>query len=546
MQPLRDVTAGGIPLAASDGVINYATGAATHYSISIEQFEDQLHPNLPNPTRLWGYRASNIGAGANRHLGSIIAVKRGTPVQITATNNLPGAHILPVDSTIMGAEDGQASNMATIHLHGGLVPWLSDGGPHSWFDSDGDYGASAGSGGAIYKTINPSLAPGQAEYYYPNDQGARMLWYHDHALGITRLNAYAGIASAYVIYDDYETLTLGGAPWSLPGPLDPRTKYLVFQDKIFVDTAAAMASKDPTWSTVMPNSRPGDLWYAHVYEPALWPVESGGLPLPPVSCVPEFFGDTILVNGAVSPFLELEQRQYRFRLLNACGARFLNPRLVYAKGKQGVDATEPSASEAGPAFVQIASEGGFLPAPVMLNGPKQPQLLLGPAERADLIVDFRNVHAGAVLILYNDAPAPFPVGDADNDYYPQNPKTPSSLPGSSPNTRTLLQIRVKARVGPADAPISLPATNLQNPGDPFIVAQTPGIPTPIPAGVPVRRLTLNEEVDDFGRLIQRLGTDAPSVPPDSNSTCPSSVARTIRRRPRTWRPGRPRSGRSST
>ena len=379
---------------------------------------------------------------------------------------------------------------------------------------------SAGSGGAIYKTINPSLTPGQAEYYYPNDQGARVLWYHDHALGITRLNAYAGIASAYVIYDDYETLTLGGAPWNLPGPLDLRTKYLVFQDKIFVDTAAAMASKDPTWSTVMPNSRPGDLWYAHVYEPALWPVESGGLPLPPVSCVPEFFGDTILVNGAVSPFLELEQRQYRFRLLNACGARFLNPRLVYAKGKQGVDATEPSASEAGPAFVQIASEGGFLPAPVMLNGPKQPQLLLGPAERADLIVDFRNVHAGAVLILYNDAPAPFPIGGADNDYYPQNSKTPSSIPGSSPNTRTLLQIRVKARVGAADAPISLPATNLQNPGDPFIVAQTPGIPTPIPAGVPVRRLTLNEEVDDFGRLIQRLGTDAPSVPPDSKFDMP--------------------------
>ena len=193
--------------------------------------------------------------------------------------------------------------------------------------------------------------------------------------------------------------------------------------------------------------------------------------------IPEFFGDTMLVNGTVSPFLEVEQRQYRFRMLNACNARFLNPRLVYAQGPTGVAATEPSPNVAGPAFIQIASEGGFLPAPAMVNGPKQPLLLLAPAERADLIVDFSAVPAGSVLILYNDASAPFPMGDGRYDFNPNNPKTPTSIPGSSPNTRTLLQSQGKgqSRAGRTRR-ITLPAAQF-TPTDPFLIAQTPGIPT---------------------------------------------------------------------
>jgi spore coat protein A len=180
---------------------------------------------------------------------------------------------------------------------------------------------------------------------------------------------------------------------------------------------------------------------------------------------------------------------------------------VYAQGSTFPDNTEPKPTAPGPGFVQIGTEGGFLPSPAMINGPKQPTLLLAPAERADLLVDFRNVPAESTLILYSDAPAPFPTGDARNDYYPSNPKTPSSIPGFGPNTRTLLQIRVKARVGPADSPITLPAT--LTPTNPFLLNQTPGVPTPIPAGVPVRRLTLNETFDQLGRLIQFLGTDQP-------------------------------------
>lgn len=506
IQPLRGVGGTGIPLLASDGL---GLGGATHYSLDIVQYEDLLHPSLVNPTRLWGYAPAG---GTTKHLGGIIVAQRGTPVQITANNKLPANHVLPVDKTIMGADPSQPENRVTIHLHGGLVPWVSDGGPHTWFDPNGNYGLSAGAGGSVYKTLNAGLLPGQAEYYYPNNQGARMLWYHDHAIGITRTNAYAGIASAYVMTDSYEALLVSAN--KLPGPLDPRTIYLVFQDKIFVDSPAAMAVKDPTWQTIMPNSRQGDLWYAHVYEPARWMLGPGGAP-PNPSCIPEFFGDTILVNGTVAPFLEVEQRQYRFRLLNACNARFLNPRLVYAQGATGIASTEPSANTAGPAFVQIGNEAGFLQAPTMLNGPKQPLLLMAPAERADLIVDFSLVPAGSTLILYSDAPAPFPKGSALNDYYPQNPKTPTSVPGSTPNTRTLLQIRVKARVGAANPPISLPATF--TPTDPFLIPQVAGVPTPVPAGVPVRRLTLNETFDAFGRLIQMLGTDQPTSLPGAKA-----------------------------
>lgn len=505
IQPLRGVGGAGIPIAASDGTRTQAGVTATHYSVSMEQFEDQLHPQLANPTRLWGYRPSNVAQGSHRHLGGVVVAQRGSPVQITVSNQLPASHLLPVDSTIAGAEKGQGSNHASMHLHGGFVPWISDGGPMAWFDPAGGYGPSAlgaSSGINVFKAIDASVAPGSAEYYYPNNQGARTLWYHDHAHGITRLNAYAGLASLYVITDDYESQTMTTG-YDLPGPTDPRTHYLVFQDKTFVgpDTNAL----DPTWATLMSSSRAGDLWYPHMHEEARMKKWTP-LPAPSPSAVPEQFGDTILVNGTVSPYLVVEQRQYRLRMLNACNSRFLNPRLVHAKGSSGVDATDPMPHKPGPGFMQIGTEGGFLPAPVMLSGTASSRLLLAPAERADLVVDFRDVPAGAVLILYNDAAAPFPNGSAAEDHFPGNPKTPASAPGSTPDTRALLQIRVVSRSGTVDAPIRLPTGG--NPLDgPFIVAQQRGVPTPIPPGVPVRRLTLNEGFDAYGRLQQTIGTD---------------------------------------
>ena len=498
VEPLR-LVGSGIPIAAPDTTPQpWWQPGVTHYTIDVAQFEDQLHPSLPNPTRLRGFGQN----GNFKHLGGVIAAKRDEPVQITFRNKLSGPHTLPIDRTIMGADLGD--NRVDVHLHGGFVPWVSDGGPNAWWSPDGEQGPSF----INNSVLSPFAAPNEAEYYYPNHQSARLLWYHDHVLGLTRLNAYAGIATAYVIYDDYELSLVAGN--NLPGPLDPRTVYLVFQDKIFVP--ANIAVTDPTWPAAVSGSRPGDLWYAHVYDTALYgalgPAPAG--PPPDPSVVPEFFGDTILVNGTVYPFLEVEQRQYRFRLLNACNARFLNPRLVYAQGSAFPASTEPKPTALGPGFVQIGTEGGFLPQPAMVSGPNQPFLLVGPAERADLIVDFRDVPAGAILILYNDAEGPFPDGDDRNDPNPGNHKTPSARRGYGPNTRTLLQIKVNARSGPADPSVTLPAT--LTPSDPFLVTQTPGVPTPIPAGVPVRYLTLNESFDEHGRLIQFLGTDEPINP----------------------------------
>jgi spore coat protein A, manganese oxidase len=519
IQPLRSVGAD-IPVAVKDTVNpGWWQPGVDHYTIDIGQFLDKLHPDLPNETRLWGfgqgYNPANQGWA--RHLGGIIAVKRGTPVQITFRNHLPADHILPVDTTIMGA-DG-ATNRADIHLHGGLVPWTSDGGPHAWWDPNPN-----GINGESFLN-NQVLRPGQtvpsneAEYYYPNNQGSRLLWYHDHTLGNTRINAYAGIATAYVIYDDYELSLMADS--HLPGPLDTRTEYLVFQDKIFVSNTTL--TDDPSWFTVVKNSRKGDLWYAHEYDPARWDLVPGGDP-PNPSAIPEFFGDTILVNGAAYPYLEVEPRQYRFRLLNACNARFLNPRLVYATA---ADATEPQVDQPGPGFVQIATEGGFMPAPVSINGPSQPTLLLAPAERADLIVDFRGVAPGSTLILYNDAAAPYPMGDDVNDYYPGNLMTPSSTAGKGPNTRTLLQIRVVPLNGDPDAEIALPANF--TPTDPFLVTQIAGVPTPVPDEVETRYLTLNETFDEYGRLIQFLGTDEPVSGNDFGRTYESRATEVIKK-----------------
>ncbi len=312
IQPMRVVGApGGVPVMQPDSTNpGWWQPNVTHYTIEVNQYEDQLHPDLPNPTRLRGFGQN----GVNVHLGGIIAAHRDNPVQITFRDNLPLGHILPIDQTIMGVA-GNQDNRVDVHLHGGFTPWVTDGGPLDWWDPNGHTGPSF-LNNAI---LNASAAINEAEYYYTNQQGSRLMWYHDHVFGMTRLNAYAGVASGYVIYDDYEADLV--KHHNMPGALDPRTFYMVFQDKVFV--SKDIDDWDPTWSSIMPNSRPGDLWYPHQYDPARWDVGPGGLPLPAISCIPEFFGDTMLVNGLVYPTLTLEPCQYRFRMLNACQGVFL-------------------------------------------------------------------------------------------------------------------------------------------------------------------------------------------------------------------------------
>src|SRR5262245_9279836 len=310
----RGVGPGGIPVAASDGV---AANGAVHYSLTVGQFTDQVHPTL-GQTTFWGYHpVYPPGAGQPQaHLGGIVVAKRGQPIQLRFKNNLPATHIIPVDKSIMGAD--QAQNRISTHLHGGLVDWTSDGGPFAWFAPGGSRGISCLNGGP----------GGMAEYYYPMDQSARMLWYHDHAIGITRINAYAGIASALLLRDVFETnLKNQGLPEFIEA--GGRELPIVVQDKIFV--GSNISTVDPTWTGP---TAPGSLWYAHVYDPLLYaPLGPAPLgPPPPISVVPEFFGDTMLANGTVYPEVTVEARRYRLRILNACNARFLNLQMYVDDG----------------------------------------------------------------------------------------------------------------------------------------------------------------------------------------------------------------------
>jgi len=436
-----------------------------YYKITMGEYTAQLHPDLPKATKLWGYAdATDPSATPQfRPLGPVIVgnstLTGGKPVRITYSNNLPPVHPLPVDVSLPGA-DG-LPNRAVVHLHGGHVPWTSDGGPYAWFTpANGPVGVDWQPGDSIY----------------PNAQRATMLWYHDHAEGITRLNAYAGLASAYILRDAFELALIAS------GAIPFREIPLVIQDKTFKQVS-------DQWGL------PGDLWYPSVYEPDRWELEDGA-PLPVPSCVPEFFGDTILVNGAVYPFVDVEPRRYRFRVLNGSNARFYTLKLVYAQSSTFPGSTEPDVSKLGPPFLHIGTEGGFLPAPVLLNyRPNAPTLLLAPAERADLIIDFSQVPPGSRLILYNDAPAPFPGPDERDDYYPGNPKNPTpSTPGYGPNTRALMQFRVGPLAGSPDAPAA---------------PLTPPAITPLQeaSATTVRDLTLNEDFDPYGRLTQTLGTN---------------------------------------
>jgi spore coat protein A len=255
--------------------------------------------------------------------------------------------------------------------------------------------------------------------------------------------------------------------------------------------------------------------------------------LPTPSCIPEFFSDTPVINGTLYLYLAVEPRHYRFRILNGSQARFFNLQLYY---EQSSVRGEANLGKPGPRIVQIGTEGGFLPIPVALNSPPKQfsvqfdsegdpiaasmtyTMLMAPGERADVIIDFSKVPVGSRLMLYNDAPAPFPMGDDRNDYYTGNPDqtgfggAPSTKPGLGANTRTLMQIQVVARVGAAD-PITM--NLLENLAVNQSVAMphvTPEIDNLIVASrrVPVRDLTLNEDFDEYGRLIQMLGNNQPT------------------------------------
>jgi len=435
-----------------------------YYKLTAGVFRQQLHSQLPaTGTRLYGYR-DHTGTGFHKHLAGAVLATKGTPVRFSFASDLPASHMLPYDLTIPSpGTGGLRQDRAAVHLHGGLVPWTSDGGPFHWESNANNGGYVKGDsvtpwlwdGGSVAGVPNPNSKVW--DYFYPNNQSARLMWYHDHAIGQTRLNAYAGVATGYIVQDDWDKLEAygGGILQNIHG-IPFLGQPIVFQDKVFWDPA-----NDPSYNLYVTDALPGDLWYPWQYDPAIWPVAKGATP-PTPSAVAEFFGDTMLANGVVFPFHNVGVGWHRFRFLNACNARFLDLSFVQERvhPKNGLTG-EPAMSNTNkpiPANVdvwQIGTEGGFLPTPVPLiqaGLPVQP-FILGPAERADILVRFNQ--AGNV-ILYNVAGSPFPGGAPIFDWFAGATKTPATpKPGFGPNTRTIMRFAVS---GTSNINVTVPTT----------------------------------------------------------------------------------------
>jgi len=322
------------------------TAGPNYYEIGAWQIQQRLHSQLP-PTTVYGYGTSQATAS---YPGATIVAQKGVPISIRWTNHLPMTHVLDyaLDPTIPRALTTTGVPI-TPHVHGCEVEPQSDGTPMTWFT-------------AGFAEKGPDWT--KEVLTYPNSQLPATIWYHDHAFGYTRHNVYAGLAGFYVITDP------GNEPAGLPsGPYDIG---LAIQDRMFTTD--------------------GQLWYPNEGETQVHPV-----------WIPEFFGDVILVNGKVWPYLNVEPRKYRFRILEGSNARFYS--LALADRLTGAP---------GPAFHQIATDGGYLAEPVVLNDPNDvnsPRLIMAPGERAEVIIDFSAYAPGCELVLRNTAKAPFPNGD---------------------------------------------------------------------------------------------------------------------------------------
>lgn len=263
------------------------------FRITMREIHLKMHRDLP-PTRLWSYGPDAIGP--------LLEARSHEELVVEWRNQLPPKHFLPIDYSLHGSGRDLPDARTVVHLHGGRTPAVDDGYPEHWYP------------------------PGQSRVcHYPNRQDAAMLWYHDHAMGTSRLNLYAGLMGVYLLRDAHEEqLNLPSGNFELP---------LVLYDRIF--------------------DHQGQLFY---------PVS----PDPEHPWMDEVEGDAMVVNGRVQPFYEVEPRRYRLRILNAANARFF--RLALSNGAS---------------FQQIGADQGLLPSPVRLA-----TLLLAPGERADLIVDF--------------------------------------------------------------------------------------------------------------------------------------------------------------
>ncbi|MFB6154254.1 MAG: multicopper oxidase family protein, partial [Haloferacaceae archaeon] len=330
-----------------------ATADGSSVPLTMQQATHRFHEDLP-ATTVWGYH--------DGYLGPTIEARAGNEVTVEYTNSLPPDHLLPVDTTLHGA-DGTPAVRNVPHLHGGNVPDEVDGWPAAWVTPDGQVGSGPGTGNVDTSGSAPVIS-----YTYPNTQPASQLWYHDHALGITRLNVYAGLAGLYTLRDQTELDLLEENRGDGTGlPSGDYEIPLVLQGKSFEEDG----------SLAYPDG-------SDLEDP------EGDNPSP--SAVPEFFGDTAVVNGKAWPYLEVEPRKYRFRMINACNSRFLSLKLYeWDENSHTFDKDSP-----GPGFTLVGTDGGLLESPTDVPD----RLLMNPANRFDVVIDFSG-YEGQDFVLHN-------------------------------------------------------------------------------------------------------------------------------------------------
>jgi bilirubin oxidase len=474
------------------------TGPRNHaidrYAIAVRQFRQQiLPPGLPTTT-VWGYGSAPHRQTFN-YPAFTIEARVDRPVRIKWINDLVDrngrylSHLLPVDPTLhwanppggIAGRDSRPTFTSTpgpytgpvpivTHLHGSHSTEESDGFAEAWYLPHAtNIPAGYARVGSFYEEFRAKFGdrwhqgwpPGTAVFQYQNDQRATTMWFHDHTLGMTRLNVYAGPAGFYLLRGGPSDLPEGVLPGPAPRLGDhPGTRYyeipLAIQDRSF--------------------NRDGSLFYPpsrRFFDDFAGPY----IPRSDISPIfnPEFFGNTMVVNGRTWPQLAVEPRRYRLRLLNGCNSRFLLLKLVtHPRARRPARAAVP--------FWQLGSDGGFLPRPVQLD-----QLLMGLAERADVIVDFTGLPVGTELYLINEGPdEPFGGGEPEEEFEAADPATTGQV-----MKLTVVPLASRDRSLPPDQ-LRLPAFR------------------PLPPATRRRRVSLNEEdsavLEGVGPRAALLGT----------------------------------------
>jgi len=419
------------------GTLNEPGGKKVrYYEIEVVQFEQQILPSMtlggpmagrrgrvPLPkTTVWSYAA--VGHPETRNYPAFTVEARvGEPIRVKWINNLVDAkgdflpHLLPVDQTLHWANpprecaDGSSRTDCkgddptyyegpvpiVTHVHGAHSTPESDGYPEAWWlPAAKNIPPGYATRGTLYDQYDRSNAdPGTAVFQYANDQRSATLWYHDHSLGITRLNVYAGPAGFWLLRGNDENAL------KLPGPAPalgdrPDAKYfeipIAIQDRSFNKDGSLFYPQDRAFFEGL---KPNQLDIAFSPDSDVAPTWN-----------PEAFFNTMVVNGRTWPRLNVEPRKYRLRLLNGCNSRFLILKL--ALDPLAPRPVEPVAAT----FQQIGSDGGLLPEAV-----EREELLMGPAERADVIVDFSAFPPGSEVYLINEGPdEPYGGGEPGEDF----------------------------------------------------------------------------------------------------------------------------------